>query len=399
MLLSLWSVCRFRRWNLRALLGTEAGTWRFHEDGSRVAYASAGRLWIRRMGQQEAVTIEVSAANPFFSPNGEWVGFFGQTGSETGLTKVPVTGGTPIPIAATSARPGGGTWRADGTIVFATSEGLHQVSENGGESRLLVRPNSAQKEVRYAWPQFMPDGRSVLFTIVKDDSIDGAQIAVLDTNTLEARVVLTGGTDARYASTGHLVYASGQTLKAVGFDPDTHRTEGDPVSLPDITIATTADSGAADFALSQTGTLLFITPSVSGRLRTLSWVDRQGKEEPLGLAPARYSDPRISPDGTRVAFSMAGENRNVWIWNLERPSLTRLTSGPTEELLPVWSRDSRRVFFTSDRTGNMDVYSQAADGATMDRVEFAGPGAQFSGSFTPDGARLLLVKTSKPSAC
>ena len=280
--------------------------------------------------------------------------------------------------------------------MYATCEGLYQVSENGGEPRLLGKPDPLRKEIRYAWPQFMPDGQSVLFTIVNDDSIEGAQIAVLDVNTLEARTVLTGGTDARYASTGHLVYASGQTLKAVAFDPETQQTAGDPVSLPDMTIATRPDSGAADFAVSKTGTLLFITPNVVGRLRTLSWVDRQGKEEPLALTPGRLSDPRISPDGTRVAFTLTGANRNVWIWDLHRSSLTRLTSGPTEDLLPVWSRDGRRVFFSSDRAGNMDVYSQAADGASMDRVEFAGPGVQLSTSFTPDGTRLLLGERQRP---
>ena len=122
------------------------------------------------------------------------------------------------------------------------------------------------------------------------------------------------------------MYASGQTLKAIAFDPDTQQTRGDPVSLPDIEIATTPDNGAAEFAVSETGTLLFITPNVSGqRLRTLSWVDRQGKEEPLALAPGRYAYPRISPDGTRVALDIPGANRDIWIWNLQRPSLTRLT--------------------------------------------------------------------------
>ena len=208
-----------------------------------------------------------------------------------------------------------------------------------GEPRLLVKPDPGRKERAYSWPQFMPDGRSVLFTIVPEDSIEGAQIAVLDLNTLEARVVLKGGSAARYASTGHLVYASGQTLKAIAFDPDTQQTRGDPVSLPDIEIATTPDNGAAEFAVSETGTLLFITPNVPGQgLRTLSWVDRQGKEEPLALAPGRYEYARISPDGTRVALDIPGANRDIWIWNLQRPGLTKLTNGPTEDMLPVWSR-------------------------------------------------------------
>ena len=159
----------------------------------------------------------------------------------------------------------------------------------------------------------------------------------------------------------------------------TQQTRGDPVSLPDIAIATTPDNGAAEFAVSETGTLLFITPTVPGQpLRTLSWVDRQGKEEPLALAPGRYAYPRISPDGTRVALDIPGANRDIWIWNLQRPSLTKLTNGPTEDILPVWSRDGSRVFFASDRTGNFDVYSQAADGATTERVEFAGPGSPVS---------------------
>ena len=229
-------------------------------DGSRVAYASASRLLIRQMGQKEAIAIEVEAMDPFFSPNGDWVGFFGLAGGETGLKKVPALGGTPVPIVATSERPGGGTWRADGTIVFATSEGLYQVSENGGTPRLLVKPDPTRKERAYAWPQFLPDGRSVLFTMVQDEPIEGAQLAVLDVNTLETKIVLKGGSAARYASTGHLVYTSGQTLKAIAFDPDTRRIRGDPVSLPDIAIATAPDNGAAEFAVSETGTLLFITP-------------------------------------------------------------------------------------------------------------------------------------------
>jgi serine/threonine-protein kinase len=366
------------------------------DDGSRVAYAAEDRLWIRRLGQREAVAIEVNASNPFFSPNGEWVAFF--DGGQQGLRKVPVLGGTPVPIAATSQRTVGGTWRADGTIVFATSEGLYQVSENGGEPRLLVKPDRGRKERVYAWPQFMPDGQSVLFTIVPEGLIDGAQVALLDLRTLDARIVLKGGSAARYASTGHLVYASGQALKAVAFDADTQQTRGDAVPLPDIDIATTADNGAAEFAVSETGTLLFITPTVSGeRLRALSWVDRQGKEEPLALAPGHYAYARVSPDGTRVALDIGvrGTNRDIWIWDLQRASLTRLTNGPSEDMVPVWSRDGSRVFFASDRTGNIDAYSQAADGATTARVEFAGPGAQFPQGFTPDGSRLLVNENFK----
>ena len=359
-------------------------------DGSRVAYTSESRLWIRRLNQEEVVAIEVTASNPFFSPDGDWVAFFGQSG-EPGLKKVSAFGGAPVQITATSQRPFGGTWRADGTIVFATSEGLYQVSGNGGEPRLLVKPDPQRKERHYAWPQFLPDGRSALFTAIPENSIDVAQIAVLDLQTLEVRVLLKGGSAARYASTGHLVYASGQALKAIAFDPDRRQIRGNPVSLPDVEVANTPDNGAAEFDIAETGTLLFVTPSVSRqRLRTLTWVDRQGKKEPLTLPPALYEYARISPDGTRLALDIPGSNRDIWIWNLQRPGLTRLTGGPTEDMVPVWSLDGRRVFFASDRTGNFDVYSRAGDGATVERVEFAGPGAQLPQPFLPDGTRLLV---------
>ncbi len=363
-------------------------------DGSRMAYASASRLLIRQMGRSDAVVIEAATSDPFFSPNGEWVAFFGKADN---LMNVPALGGAPVPIASTAERPGGATWGPDGTIVFATTEGLYQVAENGGAPRLLAKPDPARKERLYAWPQFMPGGRTVMFTIVPEGSIDGAKIAVLNLDTLAATEVLTGGTASHYASTGHLVYGSGRTMKAVAFDLATLQTRGDPVELPDIEIASTPDNGAADFALSETGTLLFLSPGGQA-LRTLSWIDRRGNEDPLPLAPGRYNYARTSPDGSRVAIdilSALSGNRDVWIWDLQRGSLMQLTAGPTEDILPEWSHDSQRIFFSSNRTGNFDVYSQAADGASKERVEFAGAGTQMVSAFTPDGGRLILGENYK----
>ena len=127
------------------------------------------------LGQKEAVAIEVAQSSNLSSPqtaNG-WV-FSVRRVVKRGLKKVPALGGTPVSIVTTSERFGGGTWRADGTIVFATSAGLYQVSEGGGEPRLLVKPNPLRKERAYAWPRFMPDEPSVLFTVVPEGSIDGA---------------------------------------------------------------------------------------------------------------------------------------------------------------------------------------------------------------------------------
>ncbi len=361
------------------------------EDGSRMAYTSNSQLWIRPMGQKDAVAINVVAEDPFFSPDGKWVAFFGQTAGGIGLMKVPASGGTPVSIVETSERPVGGAWRADGSIVFATTQGLFQVSENGGQARVLAKPDPQRRERVFAWPQFLPDGQAVLFTVVPQDSIEDAQIALLDLKTSETSVLLRGGTGARYISTGHLVYASGRSLKAIAFDVRQRRTRGESVLLPDLEVAGAPDNGAADFALSGTGTLLFVGPNLPRR-RTVAWIDRQGHEQPLALAPNRYNYARVSPDGTRIALDVSGTSRNIWIFDLKRSTMARLTSGPTEDILPVWSRDGQRVYFSSNRPGsvNFDVYSQAADGATTERVAYSGPGFQGTLSFTPDGTRLLV---------
>jgi serine/threonine-protein kinase len=240
----------------------------------------------------------------------------------------------------------------------------------------------------------MSDGKSVLFTIVPGDSADGTRIASLDLQTLETRIVLTGGSAARYTSTGHLVYAVGETLAAIAFDRDARTTRGEPTPLPGISIAAAADNGAAEFAISSTGTLIYIEPlpPAARPLLTLAWLDREGNEEALAIQPGGYMNPRVSPDGTRVVIDVLGANRDAWILDLRRASLTRLTNGPTEDLLPMWSPDGRRVFFGSDRGGNFDIYSQAADGSTEARIELARPGFQVPNSFTPDGAQLVVFE-------
>jgi serine/threonine protein kinase/Tol biopolymer transport system component len=380
------------------------------EDGSRIAYAGANRVWIRRMDRDEVTAVgnadatskvvqAGSGSNPFFSPDGHWVGFF----STAGPVKVPVDGGPPVPIAMTTDRPAGATWRADGEIVFATTAGLYQVSERGGEPRRLAAPNRGQRERAYAWPQFVPDSPYLLFTIVSETSA-GHQIALLDLTTLEHKIILTAGSSARYLGSGHVLYMSGKTLKAVAFDAKEGQVRGDPVTLPTVDVATDADNGAANFAISATGTLIFTSTkeaeAAAGGPRanqfTLQWVDRQGKKEPLALEPGRYGYTRISPDGTRLAVNIGtGGSRDIWILDLERLNLTQLTNGTTEDMLPLWSTDGHRVFFASDRTGDFDVYSQAADGATAARVELAAPGFQAPNSFTPDGSRLLVGELFK----
>ena len=363
-------------------------------DALSVAMVTTSGLQIRRLNHKEGVTIPTGAgSNPFFSPDGDWVGLF----LETGLVKVPARGGTPVALAATTDRPGGGTWRADGTIVFATSEGLYEVSANGGEPKVIARPARDRKETFYAWPQFLPNGRSILLTVVSDDTTAAIQTVLLDLKTLEQKPLLRGSS-ALYLPSGHLLYAAGSTLTAVAFDAAAGALTGKPTSFPELEVAVSPDNGAANFAISNTGTLIFTSP-VTPALRTLEWIDRHGQRETLAVEPQDYGYAMVSPDGARVAVERTtGGNRDIWILDLKRLTQTQLTDGPAEDALPVWSADGRRVFFASRRSGNFDVYSQAADGASSAKLEFAGPGFQAPNAATGDGTRLIIYDKFKDLA-
>jgi serine/threonine-protein kinase len=364
-------------------------------DGNRIAYVSPEGLWMRRLDRKEAVAIGAPGRDPFFSPDGRFLGLFTEG---TGLVKVPVEGGQRTTLAANSQRPGGGAWGSDGTIVFATTEGLFQIPADGGSPRLLAKPNRDRRERLYAWPDFLPGNRSIIFTSLTDAGPSEARIVMLDLDSSKQTTIIEGASSARYVPTGHLVYAAGPSLRAVAFDTRTGATHGEALSLSGLDLAVASDNGAIDVDISRTGTLVYGASGFAGpnpdawrSLRALEWVDHTGARERIAIQPGAYQYPRVSPDGTRVALDvLSGGNRDVWILNLARLTLTQLTSGPTEDMLPLWSRDGRRVFFASDRAGNFDVYSQSADGAADARPEFVAPEFQAPNAITPDGKKLLV---------
>ncbi len=356
-------------------------------DGSTIALAGARRLWIRRFDEKDSISVETGPTSyPFFSPDGEWIGLF----TDTALLRVPSGGGSPEVVTEVTDRPAGGAWRADGTIVFATSEGLYQIPASGGERKLVARPDRARHEDLYAFPQFLPGGHSIVLTVVSQEAAQAPQTVMLDLTTLERKVVLTGSS-ARYVAGGQLLYAADSGLHGVAFDAASGRVMSKPISFPDVTIGVAPDNGAANFAVSDTGTLIF-APLPRRGLRALVWLARDGHREQLPLEPQNYGYAMVSPDGSRIAVERTTRgNRDIWIVDLKRMSQTQLTDGPTEDMLPVWSADGTRVFFASRRLGNFDVYSQAADGASPARVEFAAPEFQVPIAATPDGRQLIVL--------
>ena len=263
----------------------------FSSDGRLIVFRSGpppGRLSIRRLDELSSTPLRGSegGSNPFFSPDGEWVGFVDLRDQR--LKLVSASGGSPLTVTTTTASRGM-SWGADDAIVFATgsSGGLLQVSATGGEPVQLTRVDAGRGETMHSWPHALPNGEGVLFTAWSGSS-ESSRIAVVS-RAGAVRDLIDGGSDARYSETGHLVYTAGATLRAVAFDQYTVEVTGDPV--PVMERVNTKVSGAGNFGLSQNGSLLYVTGG-PGSLVSLVWVDRKGKEERLPLDQGRYAHPR-----------------------------------------------------------------------------------------------------------
>jgi serine/threonine-protein kinase len=244
-------------------------------------------------------------------------------------------------------------------------------------------------------PSVLPGGRAVLFTIItRIGRIDDARIGVLDLQTGRKKILIHGGVDAHYVNTGHLVYATAGTLHAVGFDVGRLEVTGTPVAVAeDVTVE---PSLAANFALAPNGTLVYAASGASNQ-RQLVWVDRKRRETPVG-APARaFYTTHISPDGTRIAFDIDDQENDIWVWDLTRETLTRLTLDPGNDKSPVWTADGRRIIFSSDRGGGiMNLYWQAADNTGVAERLTTSSNIQLASSVSPDGSRLTFAEVRSP---
>jgi eukaryotic-like serine/threonine-protein kinase len=364
-------------------------------DGSRIVYVGnrGTQLFVRALDALAPVAVFTGAPRgPFVSPDGQWIGF---VDGPSVLKKVAVTGGPAVTVATLDGNSRGAAWGPDDTIIFATiagATGLLRVDAAGGPVTVLTRPDRAQGERDHILPEVLPDGRAVLFTIMPlTGGLDAAQVAVLDLQT-GTRTILVRGTHAHYVPTGHLVYAAAGTLRAVPFDLASLKTRGTPVPvIPDV--VTTGD-GAVDAVVARDGTLAYVSGAGGpARLNTLVWVDRQGRETPIPAPPHAYFHPRLSPDGTRAAVFAGDQESDIWLWDLGRTTLIRVTFDPGQDPYPVWTPDGHRLIFSSERAGTRNLYWQAADGTGAVERLTDSPNAQVPTAVSPDGSRLIFTET------
>jgi serine/threonine-protein kinase len=372
-------------------------------DGRIVVYVASptGSLMVRALDELEAVPLRgvAAASSPFLSPDSRWIGFFSQLAGGD-LKKVSIMGGPALALGRYLGTPRGATWGSDDTIVFATNDlstGLLRVPAGGGEPKVLTKPDRTRGEQDHWFPSMLPGNRAVLYTIAPTDGItDNSQIGLLDLTTGESHTLIRGGSHAQYIDPGYLVYASAGSLRAVRFDLARLAVSGDPVPVVDQVM--TFGTGAGLFEVSRNGTLVFVGGGAAngiGTPRSLVWVDRRGKEEPIPAPTRTYVFARLSPDGHSVAVDIRDQDNDIWIFDLNRPTLRKLTFNPGPDSWPIWTPDGRRIVFSSTRgsaTQQGNLFWQAADGTgTAERLTTSA-NIQQPHAFSPDGQNIIVYE-------
>ncbi len=323
-------------------------------DGKQLVFvATQGgtqQLYLRAMDNLEARSIPNTegAVNPFFSPDGQWVGFF----AAGKLKKVSVSGGAALTLGD-AADPRGANWSIQGMIAFAPTNVsiLQQVPDGGGAPQPLTR---FEKEDRsHRWPEFLPGGKAVLFAAGANAyNFTDAQVAVQSAGTSQHQNLIQGGMYPRYAPSGHLVYTQDGSLRAVPFDPQR-------------------------LAISR-----------------MVWVSRNGAEQPLATPVRGYVQPRLSPDGQRVAVTITEQESQTWLYDLSRDTLTRFTFDGNVSIGAVWTPDGKRIAFTSNKEGQLNIFWQLADGSGGLERFTTSDYIQFPMSWSPDGQLLAYTEVN-----
>ena len=281
-------------------------------DSSHVVYQANTSLWLRPVDQLQAVQVPGTdqGREPFFSPGGQSIGFW----APDALKKVSVSGGVPVTIADVPANPFGASWGADDMILYGQPEGIMQVSGASGTPALLIPVGEGEV---MSGPQMLPTGEWVLLTVRSAErSWDEAQIVAQSVTTSERTVLIDGGRDGHYLPTGHLVYALDNVLFAVPFDVDSREVTGGPVPLEEGVRGATV-TGAMQFSVSTTGSLIYVPDDSVSTDRTLALVGRNGVVETLNMPPAPYQGPRLSPDRGKLVVQTAEADGGVlWLYDL-----------------------------------------------------------------------------------
>jgi WD40 repeat protein len=365
-------------------------------DGPYVAYiANEGspRLYLRRIDDLDAQPIEGSegADTPFFSDDNEWVGC---VAGDRAVLRAAVSGGAPLRVSEIHGYSVGLDWHGDSIVQGSLSDGLFRIPAAGGEREVLTVLHPERGEKSHRIPQVLPGGDAVLFTVGTStmELWDDASIAVASMKTGEYKVILEGGFQARYSPTGHLIFARGETLFAVTFDRKRLEVTGQPVPVLRGVITDRFYGGGA-FALGENGSLVYAPGHSRTRDVRVVWVDRDGRVEPLVETPRPFFNLDLSPDGRVLALETLAANNSIWLYEIDRGTLTRWTS-EWDNSLPVWAPSGREIAFNSTRMGATHLYKRGLDVGGKEELLATSERNRIPTSWSPDGSVLLFDEYS-----
>ena len=359
-------------------------------DGRQLAYIASNRMYLRSMNSlaSKALAGTEGAQAPFFSPDGQWIGFIAQNK----LKKVSVSGGVPQTLSDAQSQGQGGSWGPDETIYYAAGPAspIWKIPAAGGSPEQVTTLDRSKGEVSHRWPQLLPGGKALLFTTWTGPGWDERHLHLHVLGTGERRALLQGASTGRYVASGQLVYSRAGALLTTPFDLARLAVAAVPPTPVELQVR--EESQGAEFAVSDNGMLAYISGNPQGYVSRLVIVDRKGTIEPLAAPPQPYNDPMISPDGQRAVVTVRAGTLGLWIYDFSRATLTALTTNGSAQD-PVWTPDGKRIVFRQTLSGYRNLYWKPADGSGDEERLTTSENLQTAASFAPDGKWLAFWET------
>ena len=332
--------------------------------------------------------------NPIYSPDGRWLATV--VWNKALLVKIPLGGGAPLPIAPVEMMFHG-DWGSDGYIYWTNQliGAVIRTPDNGGKNEPVTELDVARQERTHRYAKLLPGDKALIFTVGSGgiDTYDDARIDAFDLATKKRTPIVQGGTSPRYSPSGHIVYARAGSLYAVPFDTARLEATGMPAKVLD-GVLMSINIGSAYFDISPAGDLAYAAGPTEHGDRTLQWVDRQGKAAQLPLPARSYLNPRISPDGKRLAVEVEGVNHDFYVYDFDRAVMTNMTNNGVSHA-PIWTPDGKHIAFRSWKGGKMTLWWMPADrSAQPERLLTKIEGWQQAVSFSPDGKNLVFDQSS-----
>ncbi|MGH8178394.1 MAG: protein kinase domain-containing protein [Steroidobacter sp.] len=379
------------------LLGSEySAPFAIARTGSTVAIEAVEgdtrRLYIRSLDNPSlrALAGSEGARQPFFSADGAWVAFF----ANRKLSKMPTAGGPMLQLADIGDNPRGAAWLPDGTIVVAPTQtsGLVRVPERGGKPVPLTTLDPSRGEYSHRWPDVLPDGKWVLFTVgLEDATFDEARIEAVSVETGERRAVIAGAGFARYMADGRLLFVRGGQLHAVEFDPERVVVRGTPEIVLDA-VRYDPRNGGTHLAVSAADVLIYGPGEPISSEHYLSWVDRSGQLRRTADIPRRFRDIRSSPDGQRAAI-VIGPTTESDLWLMEANGTLSRLSFALAPHRPTWTPDGVAITVGAPTNRTWRLLTIAADGKADPLVLFESQNRLYPNAWSADGRRLIFQES------